>query len=155
MEAYNRRAPKHWDEQEWDFDFVPEGLPEDLVWSDGAMPPTDGKDDLRFLIDGALEAESDNDDPPFRGKFTSITKEEKEDDEDKDISSDTKKEQEDDTSSDEPPPKRIRGWAWSDEDDDDDEEKASAEGHSSSNEEIADSSNDGSYPSDGEDSNSP
>ena len=107
MEAYNRHAPKHWDKQEWDFDLVPEG--EDLVWSDGAMPLTDGEDDLQFLIDGALEAESDDDDPPFRGKFTSVTKEEEEDDEDEDISSNMKKEQEDDTSSDEPPPKRIRG----------------------------------------------
>jgi hypothetical protein len=117
------------------------------------MPLTDGEDDLRFLIDGELEAESVDDDPPFRGKFTSVTKEESEDDED--ISSGTKKEQEDDTSSDEPPPKRIRGWAWSDEDDDDDEEEASAEGYSSSTEGLVDSSNDDSYPSDGEDSNSP
>ena len=153
MEAYNRRAPKHWDEREWDFDFVPEG--EDLVWSDGAMPLTDGEDDLRFLIDVALEAESDDDDPPFRGKFTSVTKEEEEDAEDEDISSDMKKEQEDDTSSDEPPAKRIRGWAWSDEDDDDDEEEASAEGHSSSTEGLVDNSNEGSYLSDSEDGNSP
>src|SRR5215217_6136258 len=89
-EAYNRRAPEHWDEQEFDFDFVPEGRPEDLVWSDGDMPLTDGEDDLRFLIDGELEAESDSNDPLFRGKFTFSTKEEEEeeDDEDEDISSD-------------------------------------------------------------------
>ena len=153
MEAYNRRAPKHWDKQEWDFDFVPEG--EDVVWSDGAMPLTDGEDDLRYLVDGALKAESGDDDPPFRGKFTSVTKREEEDVEDEDISSDMKKGQEDDTSSDEPPAKRIRGWAWSDEDDDDDEEDASAEGYSSSTEGFIDSSNEGSYLSDGEDGNSP
>src|SRR5215203_1195601 len=89
MEAYNRRAPRRWDKQEFDFDFMPEGLPEDLVWSDGDMPLTDGEDDLRFLVDGELEAESDSNDPLFRGKFTSSTKEEEEeedDDEDEDIS---------------------------------------------------------------------
>jgi hypothetical protein len=155
MEAYNRHALEHWDEQEFDFDFVPEGRPEDLVWSDGDMPLTDGEDDLRFLIDGELEAESDSNDPPFRGKFTSCTKEEDEEDEDEDVSSDTKQEQEEDTSSDEPPPKRIRGWAWSDEDNDDEEEEAFAEGYSSSDEEIVDSSDDGSYPGDSEDDNSP
>ena len=48
-------------EQEWDFDYVPDGPPEALVGSDGDLPLTDGEDDLQFLIEGELESESEDD----------------------------------------------------------------------------------------------
>jgi hypothetical protein len=144
------------DEQEWDFDFVPDGPPEALVGSDGDLPLTDGEDDLRFLIDGELEAESE-DDLLSWGNFSSSDVEEEEEDEEDHASFNAEGEEEDDTSSDEPPAKRLRGWAWSDDDEDDDyeEEEAPVEGYGSSDEELTGSSADGSYDGDDEASDGP
>ena len=149
--------PEHnqWDEPEWDFDFVPDGPPEALVGSDGDLPLTDGEDDLRFLIDGELVAESE-DDLLSWGSFTPSDEEEEEEDEEDDASS-NEEEGEGDTSSDEPPAKRFRGWAWSDddEDDDDEEDEAPIEGNDSSDEELASSSTGGGYSGDDEDIDGP
>ncbi|KAK1644032.1 hypothetical protein QYE76_061837 [Lolium multiflorum] len=82
-----RRAIADGDESSHDFS----------VWSEDDQSSTDGESDLRFLVDGESEEESDD----YRfcwGDFTS-SEEVKEEEE-----------EEDDTSSDEPPAKRLCPW---------------------------------------------
>jgi hypothetical protein len=121
---YEALAPEWWDERDW----VSSGESED-------EPLTDGEDDLRFLVDGALVEESDDDRFSWDG----------------DLSSDEEEEMEDDTSSIEyPPVKRFRAGSWDDDDvDEDEEEEAPAIGFSSS-EDSAGSSADASEPGDDE-----
>ncbi|KAK1606665.1 hypothetical protein QYE76_030338 [Lolium multiflorum] len=110
MALYEKRAPEHWDEREW------------VVSSDDDLPLTGGENDLRFLIDGELEAESEDD----LFSWASFT------------SSDEEEEEEDDASSDEyPPAKRFRARSEDDDDNDDEEDEAPAEGYGSSDEELA------------------
>ena len=114
---HNAIAPPWWDEADWDFD----------AQSEEDESQTDGEDNLQFLVDGALEVESDDDAVSWG----------------EDISSDEEEEPEDDTSSDEyPPAKRFR--AGSEDDDEEDEEEARATGFTSSDEDTAGSSADGS-----------
>ncbi|KAK1696934.1 hypothetical protein QYE76_013631 [Lolium multiflorum] len=125
LAAHDVLAPTTWDKEDHD----------SSVWSEDDKSLTDGEDDFQFLIDGELEAESEDDRFSWDG-FTSSNEGE---------------EEEDETSSDEyPPAKRFR--AGSDDDDDDEEEEAPAEGYGSSDEELAGSSADGS--SDGDDEGS-
>jgi hypothetical protein len=49
--AYEAYGPLHWDTKEWDF----------WVWSEDDEFLTDGED-LKFLLDGELEDEDDDDD---------------------------------------------------------------------------------------------
>ena len=116
---YEAIAPLWWDEADWDFD----------VWSEDDESLTDGEDNLQFLVDGELEEESDDDLISWG----------------EDNSSDEEDEPEDDTSSDEyPPVKRFRAGSEDDDDDEEDEEEARAEGFTSSDEDTAGSSADGS-----------
>ena len=168
-------------ELEWNFDHVPDGPPEALIGSDGDLPLTDGEDDLKFLIEGELISESEDDLHPWvkptssDGKEEEEEVEEEEEKEEDDSSSsakhppakrfrawadseddddDEEEEEEDDSSSSigYPPTKRFRSWADSEDDDDDEEEEAPAEGWGSSDEELPGSSADGSYNGDDEDS---
>ena len=112
-------APEWWDGMDWGFD----------AQSEDDEPQTDGEDNLQFLVDGELEEESDDDLISWG----------------EDISSDEEEEPEDDTSSDEyPPMKRFRARSEDDDDDEEDEEEARAEGFTSSDEDTAGSSADGS-----------
>ena len=121
--AYEALAPLWWDEQDWDF----------AVESEDDESLTDGEDNLQFLVDGELEEESDDDGFSWDG-FTS---------------SDEEDETEDDTSSKEyPPVKRFRCGSW--DDDDEEEAEAPAGGFSSSDEDTAGSSADGSEDGDDE-----
>ena len=124
--AYEALAPLWWDEADWDF----------AVRSEDDESLTDGEDNLQFLVDGELEEESDDDAFSWG----------------EDISSDEEDETEDDTSSDEyPPVKRFRAGSEDDDDDDEEEEEeAPAYGFSSSDEDIAGSSADGSEDGDDE-----
>ena len=133
---------EHWDDEEWDFTVrVNDNLLLTAVGSDDDLSMTDGEADLRFLVDGELEGESE-DDLYSWASFTSYDEEEEE--------------EEDDSSSDEyPPAKRFRAWSEDDDDDDDEEEEAPAEGYGSSDEELAGSSADGSYDGDDEASDDP
>ena len=111
-------APLWWDEADWDLD----------VWSEEDESLTDGEDNLQFLVDGELEEESDDDLISWG----------------EDISSDEEEEPEDDTSSDEDPPmKRFRAGS-EDDDDEEDEDEVRATGFTSSDEDTAGSSADGS-----------
>ena len=127
-------------EQEWNFDHVPDGPPEALVGSDGDLPLTDGEDDLKFLIEGELISESEDDLHPWVKPTSSDGKEEEEE-----VEEEEEKEEDDSSSSaGYPPAKRFRSWADSEDDDDDEEEEAPAEGWGSSDEELSGSSADGS-----------
>ena len=114
---YEAIAPQWWDEADWDFD----------VWSEDDESLTDGEDNLQFLVDGELEEESD--DMFSWGE---------------DISSDEEDKPEDDSSDEYPPTKRFRAGLEDDDDDEEDEEEAPAEGFTSSDEDTAGSSADGS-----------
>ena len=106
---HNAIAPPWWDEADWDLN----------AQSEDDEPKTDGEEDLQFLVDGALEEESDDDAVSWG----------------EDISSDEEEEPEDDTSSDEyPPMKRFRAGSEDDDDDEEAEEEARAEGFTSSEE---------------------
>jgi hypothetical protein len=140
MALYEKEAPEHWDEREWDFTVRVDDAPLTVVGSDDDLSLTDGEDDLRFLVDGELEAESEDD----LFSWASFT------------SSDEEEEEEDDTSSDEyPPAKRFHAGSEDDDDDDEEEEEAPAEGYGSSDEDFAGSSADGSYDGDDEGSDGP
>src|SRR5688572_21079300 len=76
MEAYEARAPLHWDLEEWDFQ----------AWSEDDGSLTDGKD-LRFLLDGELDEEDD--DASWDGDFSSPEEETNESGEDSDDDSAT------------------------------------------------------------------
>jgi hypothetical protein len=124
--AYEALAPQWWDERDWDFD----------VWSEDDESLTDGEEDLQFLAEGALEAES-ADDAISWGEDIS--------------SSDEEEEAEEDSSSDEyPPAKRFRAGSSEDTDDDDEDEEAPAANFSSSSEDYAGSSADDSEDGGGE-----
>jgi hypothetical protein len=134
MTIYEARAPEYWDARDWDFS----------VESEDDEPLTDGEEDLQFLIDGELEAASDDDLFPWDGSFSSDEEEEEAEE----------SEEEDSSSAGYPPAKRFR--AGSDDDDDDDEEdEAPAGGFISSDEDFAGSSTDGSYDGDDEGSDGP
>ncbi|KAK1692247.1 hypothetical protein QYE76_008944 [Lolium multiflorum] len=168
-------------EPEWNFDHVPDGPPEAFVGSDGDLPLTDGEDDLKFLIEGELISESEDDLHPWvkptssDGKEEEEEVEEEEEKEEDDSSSsagyppakrfrawadsedddDDEEEEEEDESSSSigyPPTKRFRSWADSEDDDDDEEEEAPAEGWGSSDEELPGSSADDIDDGDDEDS---
>lgn len=139
MAQYEKEAPEHWDDEEWDFTVRVNDAPLVPVGSDDDLSLTDGEADLRFLVDGELEADSE-DDLFSWASFSSFDEEE---------------EEEDDASSDEPPAKRLRAGWEDDDNDDDEEEEAPAEGYGSSDEELAGSSADGSYDGDDEASDSP
>ncbi|KAK1649518.1 hypothetical protein QYE76_067323 [Lolium multiflorum] len=100
---------------------------------------TDGEDDFQFLVDGELEAESEDDSFSW-DDFTS---------------SDEEEEEESDPSSDEPPTKRFCFGSNAAAAADDDEETAPAEGYGSSDEELTGSSADGSHDGDDEGSDGP
>jgi hypothetical protein len=51
MAIYEARAPEYWDARDWDFSKE----------SEDDEPLTDGEEDLQFLLDGELEATSDDD----------------------------------------------------------------------------------------------
>jgi hypothetical protein len=128
MAQYEKEAPEHWDDEEWDFTVRVNNAPLVPVGSDDDLSLTDGEADLRFLVDGELEAESE-DDLFSWASFSSYDEEE---------------EEEDDASSDEPPAKRFRA-GWEDDDNDDDEEdEASAEGYGSSADDSYDGDDEGS-----------
>ena len=138
--------PNQWDEPEWDFDYVPDGPPEALVGSDGDLPLTDGEDDLKFLIEGELISESEDDLHPWVKPTSSDGKEEEEE-----VEEEEEKEEDDSSSpAKHPPAKRFRAWADSEDDDDDEEEEVPAEGWVSSDEEFSGRSADGSYDADDE-----
>ena len=166
-------------EPEWNFDHVPDGPPEAFVGSDGDLPLTDGEDDLKFLIEGELISESEDDLHPWvkptssDGKGEEVEEEEEKEEggpsspakllpakrfrawaDSEDDDDDEEEEEEDESSSSigYPPTKRFRSWADSEDDDDDDEEEeAPAEGWGSSDEELPGSSADGRYNGDDED----
>lgn len=136
MAIYEALAPEYWDAREWD----------SSIESEDDEPLTDGEEDLRFLINGELEAASDDDLLSWEADFSSDEEEEEAEETDEDSSS-----------AEYPPAKRFRGWAWSDDDDDDDDEEdeAPADGFISSDEEPAGSSADGSYDGDDEGNDGP
>ncbi|KAK1603041.1 hypothetical protein QYE76_037673, partial [Lolium multiflorum] len=106
--------PEYWDARDWDFSNE----------SEDDEPLTDGEEDLQFLVDGELEAPSDDDLFPWEGSFSSDEEEEEEEDADDSLEG-------------YPPAKRLRMW-WDDDDSDDEEEdEAPAEGYGSSDEEPA------------------
>jgi hypothetical protein len=145
MAQYEEEAPEHWDDEEWDFTVrVNDHLPLAAVRSDDDLSMTDGEADLRFLVDGELEGESE-DDLYSWASFTSYDEEEEEEEEEEDDSS----------SAGYPPAKRFRAWSEDDDDDEDEEEEAPAEGWGSSDEEFSGSSADGSYDADDEASDGP
>jgi hypothetical protein len=116
--AHEALAPQWWDERDWDFD----------AQSEDDESLTDGEEDLQFLAEGELEAES-ADDAMSWGEDIS--------------SSDEEEEAEEDTSSDEyPPMKRFRAGSSEDTDDDDEDEEAPTANFSSSSEDDAGSSAD-------------
>jgi hypothetical protein len=118
MAQYEEEAPEHWDDEEWDFTVrVNDNLPLAAVGSDDDLSLTDGEADLRFLVDGELEGESE-DDLYSWASFTSYDEEEEEEEEEEDDSS----------SAGYPPAKRFCAWSEDDNDDDDEEEEAPAEG---------------------------
>jgi hypothetical protein len=115
-------------EPEWNFDHVPDGPPEALVGSDGDLPLTDGEDDLKFLIEGELISESEDDLHPWVKPTSSDGKEEEEE-----VEEEEEKEEDDSSSpAKHPPAKRFRAWADSEDDDDDEEEEEKEEDESSS-----------------------
>ena len=119
MEMYETLAAQWWDERDWDF----------AAQSGDDESMTDGEEDLQFLADGELAAES-ADDAISWGE---------------DLSSSDEEEEEEDSSSEEyPPVKRFRAWSGEDTDDDDEDEEAPANNLGSSDEDDADSGADGS-----------
>jgi hypothetical protein len=100
---------------------------------------TDGEEDLQFLIDGELEAESEDD----RFSWDDYT------------SSDEEEEEDDNSLEDYPPAKRFRAGSFDDDDDEEEESGAPAEGFGSSDEDVAGSSADESYDGDDKDSDGP
>jgi hypothetical protein len=138
-------------DEEWDFTVrVNDNLPLTAVGSDDDLSMTDGEADLRFLVDGELEGESE-DDLYSWASFTSYDEEEEEEEEE----GEEEEEEDDSSSAGYPPAKRFRAWSEDDDDDDDEEEEAPAEGYGSSDEELAGSSADGSYDGDDEASDGP
>ncbi|KAK1645837.1 hypothetical protein QYE76_063642 [Lolium multiflorum] len=154
-------------EPEWNSDHVPEG----------DLPLTDGEDDLKFLIEGKLISESEDDLHPWvkptssDGKGEEVEEEEEKEEgglspakllpakhsawaDSEDDDDDEEEEEEDESSSSigYPPTKRFRSWADSEDDDDDEEDEAPAEGWGSSDEELPGSSADDIDDGDDEDS---
>jgi len=122
METYEALAPQWWDERDWDF----------AAQSGDDESMTDGEEDLQFLADGELVAESADDAISWGEDLSSSDEEEEE------------KEEEEDSSSEEyPPVKRFRAWSSESSDDDDEDEEAPAH-LGSSDEDDADSGADGS-----------
>jgi hypothetical protein len=118
MAAYEAFAPHWWDEMDWDFDAQSE--------DDESM--TDGEEDLFFLAEGALEAES-ADDAFSWGEDISASAGEEESEEDS-------------SSTEYPPVKRFRAGSSEDTEDDDEDEEAPAAHLGSSEEDYAGSSAD-------------
>ncbi|KAK1651183.1 hypothetical protein QYE76_068988 [Lolium multiflorum] len=84
-------SSRHWDAREWDF----------AIESD--EPRTVGEEDLRFLVDGELEAACEDDLLSWEADLSSDEEEEEAE----------KSKEEDSSSAGYPPAKRLRGWAWS------------------------------------------
>ena len=104
-------------EPEWNSDHGP----------DGDLPLTDGEDDLKFLIEGELISESEDDLHPWVKPTSSDGKEEEED-----VEEEEEKEEDDSSSpAKHPPAKRFHAWADSEDDDDDEEEEEEDESSSS------------------------
>ena len=118
---HNITAPTYWDDEDW----------ESSPSSDDEASLTDGEEDLRFLVHGELEPESDDDRFSWDSADELLTWQP------------SAGETEDEVSSEEttPPAKRIRWGSSSDDDDEDDEEPPV---DSSGDEEDAGSSADGS-----------
>jgi hypothetical protein len=156
-------------EPEWNSDHAPEG----------DLPLTDGEEDLKFLIDGELISESEDDLHPWAkptspdGKGKEVEEEEEKEEggpsspakllpakrfrawaDSEDDDDDEEEEEEDESSSSigYPPTKRFRSWADSEDDDDDEEDEAPAKGWGSSDEELPGSSADDIDDGDDEDS---
>ena len=121
METYEALAPQWWDERDWDF----------AAQSGDDESMTDGEEDLQFLADGELAAESADDAISWGEDLSSSDEEEEE-------------EEEDSSSAEYPPVKRFRAWSGEDTDDDDEDEEAPANNLGSSDEDDADSGADGS-----------
>ena len=117
---HNIIAPTYWDDEDW----------ESSTSSDDEASLTDGEEDLRFLVHGELEPESDDDRFSWDGADELLPW------------SPSAGKTEDDFSSEEPPAKRIRWGSPSDVDDEDEDEEPPVS--SSSDEEDAGSSADGS-----------
>src|SRR3954468_7073533 len=67
--AYNTLTPQWWDERDWDF----------ATLSEDDESLTDGEEDLQFLADGELEADSTDDAMSWDGVDSSDEEEEEED----------------------------------------------------------------------------
>ncbi|KAK1602938.1 hypothetical protein QYE76_018078 [Lolium multiflorum] len=117
MAIYDALAPEHWDAREWDFS----------IESEADEPRTVGEEDLRFLVDGELEAACEDDLLSWEMDPSSDEEEEEAEESEEEDSSDTGY----------PPAKRLRGWAWSDDDDDEEEDEDATGGFISSDEEPA------------------
>src|SRR3954462_15999126 len=99
MAAYNTLAPQWWDERDWDF----------AAWSEDDASLTNGEEDLQFLADGELEADSTDDALSWDGVDSSD------------------EEEEEDTSSEEyQPVKYFRSGSSEDTEDDYEDEEAPA-----------------------------
>src|SRR3954470_10676182 len=73
--AYNTLAPQWWDERDWDFS----------AWSEDDASLTVGEENLQFLADGELEADSTDD--AMSWDDVDSSEEEEEEEEEKDTSS--------------------------------------------------------------------
>jgi hypothetical protein len=121
MAIHDAPTPEHWDARERDFS----------IESEADEPRTIGEEDLRFLVDGELEAACADDLLSWEIDPSSDEEEGEAEEPEEEDSSDTGY----------PPAKRLRGWAWSDDDDDEEDEDATG-GFISSDEELAGSSAD-------------
>jgi hypothetical protein len=124
--AYEALAPQWWDERDWDF----------AAQSEDDESLTDGEEDLQFLAEGELEAESADDAISWGEDISSSAEEEEA--------------EEDSSSTEYPPVKRFRAGSSEDTDDDDEDEEAPAANISSSSEDYAGSSADDSENGGGE-----
>ncbi|KAK1652786.1 hypothetical protein QYE76_070591 [Lolium multiflorum] len=99
-------APEYWDARDWDFS----------IESEDDESVTDGEEDLRFLVDGELEAASDDDLFSWEADLSSDEEEEEAEETEEDSSS----------SAEYPLAKRFRAGSDDDDDDDDEEDEAPA-----------------------------
>ncbi|KAK1616272.1 hypothetical protein QYE76_021789 [Lolium multiflorum] len=77
MAIYEALAPEYWDAREWDF----------AIESEDDEPLTVGEEDLRFLVDGELEAASEDDLLSWEADLSSDEEEEEAEETDEDSSS--------------------------------------------------------------------
>ncbi|KAK1630801.1 hypothetical protein QYE76_005116 [Lolium multiflorum] len=77
MAIYEALAPEYWDARDWDYS----------IESEDDEPLTDGEEDLRFLVDGELEAASDDDLFSWEAGFSSDEEDEEAEETEEDSSS--------------------------------------------------------------------